>query len=117
MLVSLPVIIAFLIFVGIPPIRLSKKYIEIHWWDYALPAIGLPVWIFLTFVEVGKTASLSNMVIEVFIVLAISVIIPWARYLILYLNKNVASVIYQIMYLIPFAVAILIRMYMPTLPE
>jgi hypothetical protein len=57
------------------------------------------------------------MVIEVFIVIAISVIIPWARYLILYLNKNVASVFYQIMYLIPFAAALLLRMYMPTLPE
>ena len=71
----------------------------------------------MAFAEVGRTASLSNMVIEVFIVLAISVIIPWARYLILYLNKNVVSVIYQIMYLIPFATAIFVRMYMPTLPE
>jgi hypothetical protein len=117
MFVSLPIIIAFLIVVGIPPIRLSKKFIEIHWWDYALPAVGLPVWIFLASAEVGNTASLSNMVTEVIIVIAISVIIPWTRYLILYFNKNVVSVIYQIMYLIPFATAILVRMYMPTLPE
>jgi hypothetical protein len=65
MLASLPIIIAFLIAVGIPPVRLSRKFIKIHWWDYALPAIGLPVWIFLTFAEVGETASLSNMVIEI----------------------------------------------------
>ena len=117
MLVSLPIIIAFLIAVGIPPVRLSRKFIKIHWWDYALPAIGLPVWIFLTFAEVGKTASLSNMVIEILIVLAISVIIPWARFMILYLNKNFASVIYQIMYLIPLVATLLVRMYMPTLPE
>jgi hypothetical protein len=63
MLASLPIIIAFLIAVGIPPVRLSRKFIKIHWWDYALPAIGLPVWIFLTFAEIGETASLSNMVI------------------------------------------------------
>jgi len=79
MLTSLPIIIAFLIAIGIPPVRLSRKFIKIHWWDYALPAIGLPVWIFLTLAEVGKTASLSNMVIEIIIVLGISVIIPWAR--------------------------------------
>ena len=72
MLASLLIIIAFLIAVGIPPIRLSRKFIKIHWWDYALPAIGLPVWIFLTFAEIGETASLSNMVIEVIIVLVIS---------------------------------------------
>ena len=117
MLASLPIIIALLIAVGIPPVRLSRKFIKIHWWDYALPAIGLPVWIFLTFAEIGETASLSNMVIEVIIVLVISVVIPWARYMILYSNKNFAAVIYQIMYLIPFAVALLVRMYMPTLPE
>jgi hypothetical protein len=117
MLASLPIIIALLIAVGIPPVRLSRKFIKIHWWDYAIPAIGLPVWIFLTFAEVGKTASLSNMVIEVIIVLAISVIIPWARYMILHSNKNFALVIYQIMYLIPFIATLLIRLHMPTLPE
>ena len=113
----MPIIITFLIAVGIPPIRLSRKLIKIHWWDYALPAIGLPVWIFLTFAEVGKTASLSNTVIEVIIVIGISVVIPWARYMILYTNKNFAVVIYQIMYLIPFVATLLVRMYMPTLPE
>ena len=117
MLASLPIIIAFLIAVGIPPVRLSRKFIKIHWWDYALPAIGLPVWIFLTFAEIGETASLSNMVIEVIIVLGISVVIPWARYMILYSNKNFAVVIYQIMYLIPFVATLLVRLYMPTLPE
>ena len=117
MLASLPIIIAFLIAVGIPPVRLSRKFIKIHWWDYALPAIGLPVWIFLTFAEIGETASLSNMVIEVIIVLGISVVIPWARYMILHLNKNFALVIYQIMYLIPLVATLLVRLYMPTLPE
>ena len=117
MLVSLPILIALLIAVGIPPVRLSRKFIEIHWWDYGLPAIGLPVWIFLTFAEVGNTASLSNMAIEVMIVLAISVIIPWARFMILHSSKNSALVIYQIMYLIPVIATFLIRLLMPTLPE
>ena len=117
MLASLPIIIALLIAVGIPPVRLSRKFIKIHWWDYALPAIGLPVWIFLTFAEIGETASLSNMVIEVIIVIGISVVIPWARYMILCSNKNFAVVIYQIMYLIPFVATLLVRLYMPTLPE
>ena len=117
MLASLPIIIAVLIAIGIPPIKLSRKFIKTHWWDYALPAIGLPVWIFLTIAEIGQIVSLSNMVIEVAIVLGISVIVPWARYIILYLNKNFAVVIYQIMYLIPFVATLLVRMYMPTLPE
>lgn len=117
MLVSLPILIALLISVGIPPVRLSRKFIEIHWWDYALPAIGLPVWIFLAFVEVGSTASLSNLAIEVMIVLAISVIIPWVRYMILRSSKNFALITYQIMYLIPVIATFLIRFCMPTLPE
>jgi hypothetical protein len=102
---------------GIPPVRMSKKFIEIHWWDYALPAIGLPVWIILTFLEIGQTARLSNMVMEVAAVLAISVIIPWARYLILNFNKNFIWIIYHFLYLIPIVVTIFIRVYMPTLPE
>ena len=117
MLVSLPIIIALLIAVGILPIMLSRKLIKVHWWDYALPAIGLPVWIFLTFAEVGNAASLSNMVVEVIIILAISVTFPWARYMILHLNKKFALVIYQIMYLIPLVAPLLIRLYIPTLPE
>ena len=117
MLVSLPIIIALLIAVGNPPVRLSKKFKRVHWWDYALPAIGLPVWIFLSIAEVGDTPSLSNMIIEVMMVLAVSVIIPWARYAILYVNNNFALVTHRVMYIIPIAVAFLIRIYMPTLPE
>jgi hypothetical protein len=49
MLVSLPIIIAILKAIGIPPARMSRRFIGIHWWDYALPANGLPFWIFLTF--------------------------------------------------------------------
>jgi hypothetical protein len=96
---------------------LSEKFIKIHWWDYALPAIGLPVWIFLTFEEIGKTASLSNMVIEFIIILAISIIIPWARYMILTSNKNFSLVIHKIMYLIPLVATLLVRKYMPILLE
>lgn len=117
MLVSLPIILAFLVAAGIPPLRLSRAFIEIRWWDYALPATGLPLWIFLSIAEAGKTASLSNMVIEVITVLAVSAAIPWARYLILYSNNKYASIIYRIMYLIPFVSALLLRMFMPTLPE
>ena len=117
MLASLPIIIAFLIAVSVPPLRLSRRFIKIHWWDYALPAIGLPVWIFLIFAEVGETASLSNLVIEVITVLGISVVIPWARFMILYSNKNFSVIIYHLMYLIPLVATLLIRMYMPTLSE
>ena len=117
MLVSLPIVAALLIAVGIPPVRLSRKFKQVHWWDYALPAIGLPVWILLSIAEVGDTASLSNMIIEVMLVLAVSVIIPWARYVILYANNNLALITYRLMYIIPLAAALLIRIYMPTLPE
>ena len=117
MLVSLPIIVAILVALGIPPVRLSQKFQKVHWWDYALPAIGLPVWIVLSIAEVGETASLSNMVIEVMMVLAVSVVIPWARYAILFANNSTALVIYRWMYLIPPAAALLIRMCMPTLPE
>ena len=117
MLVSLPIAVALLIALGIPPVRLSKKFKQVHWWDYALPAIGLPVWIVLSVAEVGETASLANMVIEVMIVLAVSVMIPWARYMVLCANSPFALSIYRWMYLIPLAVALLIRMTMPTLPE
>ena len=66
MLVSLPFIILILIVLGIPPVKLSRSLVTVHWWDYALPATGLPVWILLTAADIGQTASLSNMVVEGF---------------------------------------------------
>lgn len=117
MLASFPIIIAFLIVAGVPPLRLSRKLTKIHWWDYALPATGLPVWMFLVFAEVGETPSLSNLVLEVVIILIVSILVPWLRFFVLHKNENVSPVFYRIMYFVPFIVAIFIRVFMPTLPE
>ena len=60
MLVSLPFIILILIATGLPPTNMSRKYTRIRWWDYALPAVGLLVWLLLTMAEIGATAAGGN---------------------------------------------------------
>ena len=117
MLASLPIIILILIAIGLPPTKMSRKYIKIRWWDYALPAVGLPTWILLTAAEIGDTASLSNLVIEGFWILVASVLIPWARYFVLKLRHRYASLLFRCMYTLPGITAVLLRLNMPTLPE
>ena len=117
MLASLPIIILILVASGLPPTKMSRKYIKIHWWDYALPAVGLPTWILLTVAEIGDTASLSNLVIEGFWILVASVLTPSARYFVLKLNYRYASLLYHCMYTVPVVTALLLRLNMPTLPE
>ena len=117
MLVSLPIIVVFLMAVGLPPTRMSRKFITIHWWDYALPAIGLPIWVILTIAEIGETASLSNLVVEGFWVLIASAVTPWARYFLLRVKHRCMPVIFHFMYIVPAITAVLLRLNMPTLPE
>lgn len=117
MLVSLPFILIVLVVLGVPPVKLSRSFITVRWWDYALPATGLPVWILLISADIGMTASLSNMVIEVFWVLVASIVAPWARYLTLKLKDKSLPGLYYLLYLMPGTAAILLRLNMPTLPE
>ena len=117
MLVSLPIIILILITASLPPTNMSRKYIRIRWWDYALPAVGLPTWILLTIADIGDTASLSNMVIEGFWILVASILTPWARYIILRLKRRHSPLIYYCMYTIPLITAVFLRLFMPTIPE
>lgn len=117
MLVSLPVIIILLVAVGFAPTRMSRKFITIHWWDYALPAIGLPIWVLLTISEVGATASLSNLVVEGFWILIASAATPWGRYLVLHVKHRFIALIFHCLYIVPAVAAVLLRLNMPTLPE
>jgi hypothetical protein len=117
MLASLPIIILILLAIGLPPVKMSRKYINIHWWDYALPAVGLPIWILLTVVDIGETASLSNLVIEGFWILVASALTPWARYFLLKLKFRYTTLLFHCMYAVPGITAILLRLNMPTLPE
>ena len=117
MLVSLPIIALILIGAGIPPTKMSRKYIKIRWWDYTLPAIGLPIWILLTVAEIGETASLSNLVIEGFWVLVASILTPYIRYVVLRIQFRYRSLLFHCLYASPGLTAVLLRLYMPTLPE
>jgi len=95
----------------------ERPSIGVRWRDYALPATGMPVWILLTAADVGQAASLSNMVVEVFWVLVASTAAPWAGYMTLRLKAHRPPGLYSIPNPIPCAVAALLRLNMPTLPE
>ena len=117
MLASLPIIALVLIVAGFPPTKMSRKYIKIHWWDYALPAVGLPIWILLTVADIGQTPSLSNLVIEGFWIIVASILTPWIRYVVLRLQFRYGPLIFHILYAVPGLTAVVLRMHVPTLPE
>ena len=117
MLASLPIIALILIATGFPPTKMSRKYINIGWWDYALPAVGLPIWILLTVADIGQTPSLSNLVIEAFWIIVASILVPWIRYAVLRFQPRYSPLIFHVLYAVPILTAVLLRMHMPTLPE
>ena len=117
MLVSLPIIALILIAVGFPPTKMSRKYVKIRWWDYALPVVGLPIWILLTVADIGQTPSLSNLVMEGFWITVASILMPWIRYVVLRFQPRYGPLVFHILYAVPGLTAVLLRMHMPTLPE
>ena len=117
MIALLPIILTFLLAVGVPPVLLSRKRIEVRWWDYALPFWATPLWVILEVLGVGATASLSNLVVEGFYVLLVSALSPWIRLGLLLGSSRWQQRAYRIIYLLPIVFTVILRVLMPTLPE
>ena len=100
------------------PIQLSKrKEVKIIRWDYVYPFLGVPIWMVLSFWDKGSTASLSNLIVEIFWISVVSVAVPWVRYLFTFIRTKKIYSFSLILTVLPVIVAIVIRLSMPTLPE
>jgi hypothetical protein len=113
--------IVFLIFVllviaasSFPATKFIKKHKKLIIWDYIYPYTGVPLWVLLTMLNIGKTASLSNFVIENFWITIVSIITPWV---ILILYKNKKQLVAQFLTVLPIIFTITLRLLIETLPE
>jgi len=99
------------------PVVALRKHQRLIWWDYVYPFAGLPVWFALTMMRVGATASLSNLVVEVFWMAVAAVVVPWARWILAWVGGARCKRVSTGLAFLPLMVAVIIRLVMPTLPE
>lgn len=108
------------IFIGISSFfatQLIKRRKALIWWDYFFPYTGIIAWFFLLMFNVGKTASLSNFVIENFWITMVSIIIPWMVFGVSFIPKVTASIFARILTFLPMTFSIIIRLTIDTIPE
>ncbi len=103
--------------VSLPAMKLTKKYKDLSKWDYIYPCTGIPLWFVLTMLRIGKTASLSNFVIENFWIAVVSITTPWTIFF-LYSRKNkAADLTAKTLTVFPIVFTIILRLLIETLPE
>lgn len=107
-------IIAASSFFAVQPIKRRKR---VTWWDYSFPYAGIIVWFLLLIGGAGKTASLSNFVIEVFWIALVSIIIQWLVVGVYCMSKPASFILGRILTSFPIITAIIIRLTVETLPE
>jgi hypothetical protein len=93
-----------------------KKHMNIGWWDYAFPYLGVPFWFVLRECGVGGEATSSNFMVEMFAILLCSVSAPWLRFSLIFIKGWVVEVISALLTVSPLAVAAFVRWVMPVLP-
>jgi hypothetical protein len=102
---------------AVAPTILLRKLQNTNWWDYAYPLTGVIAWFSLAMARIGSTVTLSNFVIEVFSVAAVSMIILWVRWFLARLQNGKLDVVLYLMTFLPITLALVIRLSMPSLPE
>lgn len=94
--------------------------LRVHWyiWDYGVPVYGVMIWFLMESFRIGKDlASLSNFVVEVFWILAVSIISIWLRVIFPGKENKTSQISSIVTVSIPIITAIILRMTMPWLPE
>jgi hypothetical protein len=92
---------------------------RVHWnrQDYLTPFLGFITWFILEEMHIKNIATLSNLLIETFWILIASIFGVWFRVVFPGKSKKQATLSSIICLAIPFITAILLRTFMPTLPE
>ena len=101
----------------VTPLLFSKQRFKVTWWDYTFPLLGIPAWYVLEVLGIGEEISMNNFLFEMFIILVVSITIPWLRYSMRFLKARFISYIAFIITLLPLTTAVCLRLVMPFLPE
>ncbi|MBI4848537.1 MAG: hypothetical protein HY808_08210 [Nitrospirae bacterium] len=110
-------VLSVIVVSSITPLMLSRKRFKADWWDHIFPFVGVPVWFSMQAFDLGSRISRSNFIIETFIILIISITVPWLRFAITYMKSKSTPYILFILTLLPAAATIFLRLTMPLLPE
>ncbi len=100
----------------IVPIVLCSKKVKITWWDYCFPYLGVPLWFFLRELGFGSDVSVSNLLVELFIVLFTSEAASWIRYGLTFTQSEFLKILSFFLTLMPMIIALFLRWVMPELP-
>lgn len=100
----------------IVPILLCRKKVKITWWDYTFPYLGAPLWFGLREIGFGDTVTISNLLVELFLVLLVSEAASWIRYGLTFSRLKVMETISFVLTFMPIVMALFIRWVMPELP-
>lgn len=99
------------------PIMMTKKRVKVTLWDYCFPYLGVPLWFLLRELGIGSVVNSSNFMVEMFCILVISVAVPWIRFGLTFSESQLVKKISLFLTLLPFIVAIFVRLVMPELPS
>jgi len=79
----------------VTPLILSRGRLMFTWWDYVFPFIGIPLWFILRAFHIGKDVSESNFIIEIFIILIVSIAIPWLRFFLTFARNRLFCIFHS----------------------
>jgi len=115
MIVLLLVLVALCVLVSFPAWKFQRKRVTWYPWDYGVPAYGIAVWMVLTASGIGAQ-SLSNLV-ELLGVSIAACIAPWLRVAFPGGDQKSSLLLSAGSLLLPVITAVLLRLFMPLLPE
>ena len=101
---------------GYAALKFSGERIKPGILDYVYPVTGITVWFFLYAAGFGSVVSGTNFLYETFLVITVSILIPWIRFILSFANSRYVSVISLILTIIPVFAAASLRLLMPCLP-
>jgi hypothetical protein len=111
---ALALVIFLPIILSIPGWMYFKRKYRLYWWDYGLNIYAISLWFCL---PIGSSASLSNMVVEIFIISGFSLLLYYVRMGLGLLFKSNSKLISVVCVLLVLCFVVLLRMLMPTLSE
>lgn len=100
----------------IVPILLCRKRVKVTWWDYCFPYLGAPLWFILREIGFGDAVTISNLLVEMFLVLMVSELASWIRYGLSFVQSRFWERVTFVLTFSPIATAIFVRWVMPELP-
>lgn len=101
------------------PVWFILRQLQIsYWWDYGISLYAIIVWLLLIgYFEIGGQ-SLTNVALECGGILLFSIFITLTRFLLYkFTNMNFNKTVSIICIMLVICFAVLLRLFMPTLPE